>query len=923
MTKERLLVEEFLPIQAINAQSGREKAAGRDYHISTLHPWWARRPLAAVRAAVLASLVPADRFPVDREEVERFFTALTRWKGDEAGLATGALKEAREMVRAAWPGGPPAVVDTFAGGCAIPLEALRLGAKAAAVELNPVAYLIGLGTIVWPQQYGKSLAEDVERWGAWVRDRALEEVSDLYPDIVFQDPEGAKEQLTLQVDQPSSKLVPLVYLWTRTVRCPNPSRAEHFVPLIRSAHVVRTARKRIALEVVPHSETAAFTFRFVPEGAAGAESRRRGRSSASACPLCGAHIDPKYLKKQGDEGGIGFQLVGLVCKRPGRQGKVYLSAEVLGDVVPEPEDIERRLGTLADEGLTVPNELIEPMGNAGLKSGKSYLYGIKTFGDVFTRRQLVSLLTLCKYVRAAREGMEAEGMDVERANVVAAYLGMIVNRVVDRSTSLARWNLGGEKLESPWVRDRLSMMWDFGEVNPFAGISGDYSGAVESVTKVIRHCASAGDPADLHRGSATELPFEAASFDAAVVDPPYYDNISYANSSDFYYVWLKRTIGQLFSEHFGGPAAPKKKEIIAAAYRHGNGNEAEIAARKEYEDLMTRSFEELRRVLKPEAPVVVVYTHQTTSGWSALIQSLRRAGFAVVEAWPIDTEMGNRRGGQDNASLASSIFLVGRVRESEETGYWEDIEGELERVVEQRIDRLSKMGVTGPDLVIASVGAGLAPYTKFRRVELPNGDPMRPAEYLDEVQTLVIKTLVSEVMEVDPSGVESIDPVTQLYVVGRFEYGEAAVPFDEMNTLVHGVLAGARGGGMELLGPNGLTHGAGALVEKDGDSVRLRDFEERGSVEGLGVPADGERPALVDTLHRLLWLASNRPQEMRDFLMEAELDVGALRLLAQALAGSTLSDKGIGTSAREQDAARKLLAAWRHLVEENIFARRS
>lgn len=923
MTKESLLVEEFLPIQAINAESSREKNAGRDYHISTLHPWWARRPLAAVRAAVLASLVPADRFPADREELERFFTAVTRWKGDEAGLATGALKEARALVRAAWPDGPPAVIDTFAGGCAIPLEALRLGAKAVAVELNPVAYLIGLGTVVWPQRYGKSLADDVERWGTWVRDRTLEEVSDLYPEVAFQDPDAAKQQLKLQVDEPGSRLIPLVYLWTRTVRCPNPSRREHFVPLIRSTHVVRTQRKRIALEIVPDSKTATFSFRFVPEEKAIAEARRRGKSSASACPLCGAHIDPKYLKKQGDEGGIGFQLVGLVCKRPGRQGKLYLSAEVLGDVVREPLELERRLQSLADEGLDAPDEPIEPMGNAGLKSGKTYLYGVKTFGEVFTRRQLVALLTLCKYVRAAREQMEAEGMEPERANAVAAYLGMIVNRVVDRSTTLARWDLGYEKLASPWTRDRLTMIWDFGENNPFGGATGDFTGALDLVTKVIRHCASAGKAADLHRRSATELPFEEASFDAAVVDPPYYDNISYANSSDFYYIWLKRSIGHLFPEHFGGPAAPKKKEIIAAAYRHGNGKQAEIAARAEYEDLMTRSFEELRRVLKPATPIVVIYTHQTTAGWSALIQSLRRAGFSVVEAWPIDTEMGQRRGGQENASLASSIFLVGKVRESEETGYWEDIERELERVVKERIERLSKMGVTGPDLVIASVGAGLAPYTKFRQVELPNGDPMAPDEYLDEVQTLVIKTLVSDVMEVDPSGVEAIDPVTQLYVMGRFEYGEAAVPFDEMNTLVHGVLAGARGGGMELLGPNGLTQGAGALVEKDGDSVRLRDFEERGGVERLGIRADGERPALVDTLHRLLWLAGHSPREVKDFLIAAEPDVRALRLLAQALAGSTLSDKGIGTSAREQDAARKILAAWRHLVEENIFARRS
>jgi putative DNA methylase len=513
--------------------------------------------------------------------------------------------------------------------------------------------------------------------------------------------------------------------------------------------------------------------------------------------------------------------------------------------------------------------------------------------------------------------MRKEVMEKGRADVVAAYLGMVVNRVVDRSTSLCRWNLQGEKAESPFVRDRLAMLWDFAEVHPFGGISGDFTSAIDSVCKVIRHCARIDHPADLRRGTATDLPYDDATFDAAIVDPPYYDNISYANSSDFYYVWLKRSIGHLFPEHFAGPVAPKRQEIVAAAYKHNR--DRQVAAR-EYEQLMTEALRELQRVLKPAGSLVVVYAHQTTAGWSTLIGSLRAAGFTVVEAWPLDTERAQRRGGTDNASLASSIFLVALRRESDETGDWSKVQEEFEAVIAERIGDLAEMGITGADLVIASIGAGLRPYTAYGRVELPNGDPLEPEAFLDEVQTTVVKTILSDLMGVSRSGVEAVDPVTQLYVIGRFEYGDSAVPFDEMNTLVHGVLAGARGGGVELLGPRGLTAGAAALVEQQKDTMRLRDFEDRGHVDGLGQAQAGS-PNLIDVLHRILWLAEHQPGKVGEYLLQAPPDLGRLHLVAHALSGSGLSGKGIGTSEREQHAIQRLLASWKHLVEDNLFRR--
>lgn len=912
---ERQLIEEFLPIREISEQSDREKSAGRAYHLSTLHWWWARRPLAAARAAVLATLVPASAFPSKREDLERFFKALTAWQGDEIGMDQATLIDARKMIEASWPDGPPKVIDSFVGGGAIPLETLRLGAEAAGIELNPVAFLVSTATTVWPQAYGADLAEDVERWATWVRDRAFDEVADLYPALPADRSERRSDQLSFQLEEASGELQPVAYLWARTVPCPNPSRESHIVPLQRSTHVVRKDKKRVAVKVVPDQQTGTFRFDLLPDTTNGPQAKR-GKSSASGCPLCGAAISAEYLKDRGDAGEIGHQLVAIVCAQKGKRGKCYVPADVGAAAIPDVDEIERRLVALEAEGFGPPRDRVEPMGNAGLASGETYLYGIKTYEDVFTRRQLVTLLTLCKFVRRAREEMEADGVSADRADVVAAYCGLVVNRVLDRSTALSRWHAGGEKVESPFVRDRLAMVWDFVEVNPFAGISGDTGNAIDSVCKVIRHAARAGQPADIRRGNATALPWRDGEFDAAIVDPPYYDNISYANSSDFYYVWFKRSIGHLFPDHFAGPVAPKKQEIVAAAYRHGRDKQA---AAQEYERLMTDAFAELRRVLKPDSPLVVIYAHQTTAGWSTLIRSLRRSGFTVVEAWPVDTEMTERRGGQDNASLASSIFLVARRRANDDAGSWTEVEAELTSVIEERVARLSELGISGADLVIATVGAGLRPYTRFASVELPNGEELDAESYLDEVQSAVLKTILSKLMDVDRSGVEAVDPVTQFYVIARFEHGDAYVPFDEMNTLAHGVLAGARGEGIELSGPRGLTNGKAALLTKQKSSLKFRDYLDRGSVEDLG--RREATPALIDVLHRLLWLAECEPRHVKDFLIASKPDAGQLYLVAQALSGSGLR-RGVGTSDRERAAIQRLLASWSHLVEDNLFGGR-
>jgi putative DNA methylase len=533
-----------------------------------------------------------------------------------------------------------------------------------------------------------------------------------------------------------------------------------------------------------------------------------------------------------------------------------------------------------------------------LATGKVFLYGMTEFTDLFTKRQLALLLTLCRLVREAGETMAAEGVEPERAKAIATYLGLLVDRIADRSSALCRWDNSAEKTANTYARQALPMIWDFSETNPFGGSSGDLAMHLDGVAKVIEHCADTGAPVLVIRGSATELSLDDASQDAVITDPPYYDNISYADLSDFFYVWLKRSIGHLYPEHLSSQLTPKRSEAIAAPYRHEGSKDAAKAA---YEEMMAASFAEARRVLKPDGIMVCVYAHQTTAGWSTLIEAVRRAGFIVLEAWPLDTEMPDRGVAQGTASLASSIFLVARPRTTTQAGDWaDDVRPELRSIVSERVGTLAGLGITGTDLVIAAIGAGMRAYTKFSRVEKPNGEELAPAEYLDEVQREVAETILERIFQTDRQGLGRVDQTTQLYVIGRFEFGDAEVPWDELNSL-------ARGTGVEL---GEQTNGASALVKKSQGKAQLRDFGERGAAIELG-------SSTIDHLHRVLWLAENEPNGVKDYLDAARPDADRLRLVAHALSRPGLDSSG--SRGAEAEACERLLGVWKRMVEDNLF----
>jgi len=449
------------------------------------------------------------------------------------------------------------------------------------------------------------------------------------------------------------------------------------------------------------------------------------------------------------------------------------------------------------------------------------------------------------------------------------------------------------------------MVWDFGESNPFASASGSIAKYLSETADTLEILASKPVTAHALRASATRLPVEDGSFDAVITDPPYYDNISYADLSDFFYVWLKRSVGFLFPEHLGGELTPKRREAIVAPYRHDGDKEA---AREFYEYEMAEAFSEAHRVLKPGAPLVCVYAHKTTLGWSSLVEALRRAGFAITEAWPLDTEMPERSVGQGTSSLASSIFLVGRSREGAEVGDARVVRGELDGVIDERLERLTKAGVTGSDLIIATIGAALQPFTRYASVELPNGDELPVQAFLEEVQSRVLSAVLRKVHGLTGE-VGAIDPATRYYVLSRYSYGYGKVPFDEANNL-------ARTAGLEL---HDLQHGSAPLATIAKGTVELCDFQARGENERLGLEDANGDVRLIDVLHGLLWRTSRHTSAVRGYLDETHPDPQQLRAVAQALQGRALRDTN-ESKPPEAQACERLLGAWRTLVEDNLLS---
>lgn len=946
MIDDKRLIEEYLPVGKISERASSEPRTKG--HISTLHVWRARRPLIACRAAVYGTLVPANRFvpangseknakSLGRANAAKFVAELCTYPGNPARLgdarkhilAAHAARLTEELGRSVsvedieqGRAARPKVLDMFAGGGAIPLEALRLGCEAHAVELNPVAHLIELCTITYPQQFGLSLADDVEKWGRVVLERTRDAVAGLYPRITI--PAQPRDGAMFGADERVGEQEPSVvaFYWTRTVPCPN-AQCRGTVPLYRQTWLRRKSSGFVGLRPVPDPVARVVRFQVVnsdTEEGLGFDPTEGSENTATVCPFCQAAVSASYVRSSGDERGFGQQLMCVIALNPEGTGKLYLADEHLAEAELSLEAAAEERARALEEQLddSSLDEVIPPTGNAGLATGKSYLYGIRAFRDAFTPRQRCVLLTVAKEIQRAHAEMVPAGVDSGRSKAIATVLGLWLSRLTDRSNALTRWHNTGEKVEGLSSLKRFAMTWDFAEVNVFGGGSGDALSNLGFMTAAIRQEARAGSPAACLRGSATEVPYPDRTFDAVLTDPPYYDNESYSELSDVCYVWLRPTIGFLYPEHFSTSLTPKKKECVAAAYRQGG----KAAAASFFEETLLRSLKEAERVLKPSGVLTMIYAHKTTSGWATLVEAVRRAGFTVTEAWPLDTETKSRVAHQGDAALASSIFLVARKRhETRTASYDTEVRPELDHIVRERVESLWDAGIGGADLVIAAVGAGLQAFTRFPRVEHANGEEVPAHRFLAEVESLVLETLLEKIFGVARAGVGQVDGPSRFYVLWRHTFRAAELDAGEAIVFTYGQP-------VELDGPTGLALGTRPLLEKRKATYRLRDFTERGADEKLGHPERDGRPAsLIDVLHRALWLMEFRPRLLGEFMAEVKPDAERLRLVAEVLAGRTLKGatdtalvEAVVTTPAEHAALSKLLSNWRMLIDDAVDA---
>jgi len=738
------LAEVDFPIAIVSKHSAAENT-GRLGHPHTLHKWWARRPLGACRAMLLGLLLPD---PCDEHCPPEFKTKarslLTRTEGsidaDDMGLRKAMLdfigdfaawemsssptylEIGRGLVKAAHPEETPLVVDPFAGGGSIPLESLRLGCEAFSGDLNPVASLIQKVLLNDIPRQGSALADELRCVGQDIQEKAAKELAEFYPKA----PDGA---------------TPIAYLWARTVRCESPHCGAE-IPLVRSFWLCKKANRKYALQydVLDGSPPEIAFEVFKPKRNTDVPTALVNNGRA-VCPACSNVVPPSRVQAQLTERGGGAdssKLLAVICIASSGRGREYrvpsqLDVEAIADARVRFMSLMQKESSTSE--LSEPICPVRPSPNARGVSAPTR-YGIRDFGGLFTPRQRLVLLTFAKLIRNAE------------ATVAARHLlALALNKVAMQCTAHCRWKASGESLVDMFGRHAISMVWDFAESVPLTGSAGGWMRVVASLGATVEGLSQLHlHPAQVVRADARScgLPDEAAHI--WFTDPPYYDNIPYADLSDFFFVLLKHSLGE--DAELGMPVGqaltPKEKEIVwnCAHVVDGKPKGPEF-----FEQGIAQASKEGRRILLETGVGSVVFAHKTTEGWEALLTGITEAGWVITASWPIATELASRVSARDSASLATSVHLVCRPRpEDAPVGDWANVLRELPGRVGDWMERLQGEGIRGADLVFACIGPALEIFSRYRKVETAEGREVELAEYLEKVWEVVGRTALEQVL---------------------------------------------------------------------------------------------------------------------------------------------------------------------------------
>lgn len=912
---DKRFIEESFPVKLVSIESVKEKTI-RKGHISTLHIWWARRPLASSRLTSYTSLIPTIINKKIFDAEKKFIAEFAKWKNCNNDYF---IANARKNISNFYKGQIPKVLDPFGGGGSIPLELLRLGCNTFSNDLNPIAALIQKCTIEYPQKYGKpgyvlnkdssllldkpkkslvknKLIADVDFWGEWVIRKVKSEIGHLYPND-------------------NKQSVPLGYLWARTINCPNP-HCKIEIPLMRQYWLANKKSKKIAL--YPLIENRKLLFKIVGTGYDKMPkdfnpSTGTIRAAITICPNCGYSVKGDEIRKLFFSGKASERLLAIVTHNPNENNKSYrlpnnndlkVFNESKSFLETKRAEIKKSLGIdpLPDEFIHTPdNKEYKPNGLL-YNFTPVLLYGMVKWRDLFNYRQKLMLMIISDNIRQAYTEIYKKEKDPEYSKVITSYLTLNLGRMLDKGASLCIWSVTDEYIAHVFGRQALSMTWDYVEMNPFSQSTGDWLTALGYIKSVIENCSKVSDkPAVVTNVSATELPYEENYFDAIFTDPPYYDNVPYSDLSDFFYVWYKRVLGSIYPELFTTPLTPKKNEAIAELPLLRGMNKLDaikihntVKTKETFETLLKNSFKEFYRVLKSNGIAVIVYAHKSTEGWETLINSLLESNLVITAAWPLNTEMAIRLRARESAALASSIYIVCRKIDRLNSTLYSDTKEELKKYLSYKLDTLWNEGITGADFFIAAIGASIEVFGKYKSVIDYEGKQIKADRLLQDVRVLVTDYAVRKILH---NGFASeISDLTRFYILFRWEFGIQKVEFDEANKLTHSCHIDLAEEWTKK----------SSFIKKDKEFISILGPQDR-DIEDLE-----ESSELIDVLHlSLKYWEKNRKAELNTLLRVSGFGKSdAFFRVAQAIAETLPQD----------NKEKKLLEGFLNLREKIILA---
>ena len=817
MAASKKLIEVALPLEAINAEAAREKSI-RHGHPSTLHLWWARRPLAAARAVIWSSLVDdpsahpelystEEAQNAERQRLFGILEKLVKWENSNDPEVLAAAKA--EILRST-NNNPPALLDPFAGGGAIPLEAQRLGLEAHAHDLNPVAVMINKAMIEIPPRFAgqvpvnpdsrtrldgatgwqgaQGLAADVQYYGEWMKREAFRRIGHLYPKVKVPHELGGGEATVI------------AWIWARTVKCPNPACGCE-MPLASTFVLSKKKGNEAWVKPITEGNNVHFEVQYgkCPKEY---ESFKVGRSAVFKCPCCGEITTDAYVKQHGKAHEMGSQLMAIVGE--GKHGRIYLSPDVEQTIaadVPAPESYPS--GAMPEN----PRWFSPPA------------FGMTDYSDLFTNRQLTALTTFSSLVSEAQTKAEADAVAAGVVNdhialsaggsgaraygeAVGVYLSFGVSRLTDICNALCRWEVSKTQVRNLFGRQAIPMLWDYAENNVFAGAAGDYTTSLGSIVKVLERFNS-------------NIPGVAKQFDAqsdcglrnimVSTDPPYYDNIGYADLSDFFYIWLRQSLQNIYPKLFRTMLVPKAEELVATPYRFEGSTEK---ARDFFEDGMLHTCQQIYQYAREDIPVTIYYAYKqndtdkdsktASTGWETMLSAIIRAGFSITGTWPMRTELANRPVSSGTNALASSIVLVCRKRPAEapqttRRGFI----AELKRELRPALQKLQRSNIAPVDLAQSAIGPGMGVYSRYGRVLEADGSAMTVRSALQIINQELDVYFNEQDGELDANSRFCVDLYTQ-NAFNNLKFGDADTLARAKNTSVaalaaKGVLSAEKG----------------------------------------------------------------------------------------------------------------------------------